>query len=1033
MNRERPLIWPLPVMAAACLAAASFGSAYPRLGSPPQNRAESTDSAETAEFFESKVRPVLADKCFSCHPEKSGLAKGGLKLDSREGILKGGVHGGALAPGDPEHSLLVRAVGFTDKNLRMPPSGRLKESEILALTAWVRSGAPWAKGASKKAPSASSGSRFWAFIPPAEPPIPRVSNPAWAQNPIDRLVMAGLESKKLKRAPCADRRTLIRRATFDLTGLPPTSTEIADFLADTRPGAFACVVDRLLASPAYGERWGRHWLDVARYADSNGVDENLVYTQAWRYRDYVIRAFNQDKPIDRFIQEQIAGDLLPPSSDGDADYDRVIATGYLSLGPKMLAEDDPVKQEMDVIDEQIDTLGKTFMGLTLGCARCHDHKFDPLPQTDYYALAGIFKSTKTMLNYKNMAEWQEVPLAPKTVQDNAAAIDRAIQEKRAARDALVKKNVDEILAEAKGKAEMYRLAAQQALQGEGRGITRRAAITSPDGSVPAGAIVVEAEEFARGNVLKDRDGYGKGIGVLVNAGQYPNRTEYDVEIPEAGAYQLDLRYASGDPRAIRIYVNDALVTANAAGRVTGGFYPGDQKWFAEGIFAFRFGKNVIRFERDSYFPHIDKLLLIARRAAPITRTPEQLAADSGLNAEFLAQIVARHRQAKPGERVAVEFALPDKPERLFSPAAQLEIRNLDDSIAAFVKTKPNLPRAMAVTEGKPTDLKVHLRGDYLTLGASCSRGFPKVLVTGSEPPSIPPDHSGRLELARWITNPHHPLTARVFVNRVWRWHFGKGLVASTDNFGTLGDRPVNQPLLDWLATTFVTDAWSLKKLHRRIMLTNTYQMSSRYDARASEIDPENRLHWRSDRRRLEVEAIRDSLLALSGQLDRKLGGTLLAFKDREYVTSTANSDPVNYRSSRRSVYLPVIRSALYDVYTAFDFGDPTVMNGDRPTTTVAPQALFMMNSSLVLEQTKAMAARLLALKELDDAGRFRRAYEDCYGRLPTAPETARTLSYIDRFDAAYRPMEPDQEKRRQRVWQSICKTLVAASDFIYVD
>jgi len=886
-------------------------------------------------------------------------------------------------------------------------------------------------GFGKPSPPRSSAN-FWAFQPPHKPALPKGKRGHWAQAPIDRFILAGLEAKGLQPAPFADRRTLIRRATYDLTGLPPTPAEIHDFLNDTGPNAFARVVDRLLASPAYGERWGRQWLDVARYADSNGVDENLVYANAWRYRDYVVRAFNQDKPIDRFIQEQIAGDLLPPLPDEAADFDRVIATGYLSLGPKMLAEDDPVKQEEDIIDEQIDTLGKTFMGLTLGCARCHDHKFDPIPQTDYYALAGIFKSTRTMLNFKNMAEWQEVALAPKAEQERQAAIDATIQARKKALEERRAAAGEALLKEAKQKTSEYLAAANLLIKSERNGVLLRPVTAGPALPLPREAIVVEAEDFVRGNVLKDRENFGKGIGVLVNAGQYPNETEYDIEVPEAGPYQFDLCYASGDPRPITLQINGVVVASRVAGQVTGGFFPDKQRWFAEGVFALKAGKNRIRFERASYFPHIDKFLLLPWKGQPIPRTFEQIAAEAGLVPAFLIQTVEHILEANSGTTAELAFKLPDDADPLFPETVRSEIQRLRAEIQDQEKARPKLPRAMAVSDGVPVNVRVHLRGSYLTLGQECPRQFPAVLAGAHQTP-VDNKHSGRLELAQWLTRPDHPLTARVFVNRVWRGHFGQGIVGSTDNFGLLGERPGNQPLLDWLATTFVEDGWSLKKLHRRMMLSKSYQMSSRYDARAALVDPENRLHWRNSRHRLEAEAVRDAVLAVSGQLDRTMGGTLLKMQERQYVTSTANSDPVDYRSNRRSLYLPVVRSALYDVFTAFDFGDPTVMNGDRPTTTVAPQALFMMNSALVLEHTKAMAGALLAHSELDDNGRIQLAYETCYGRSATPAEALRAQEFLKRLQPLYAAQPPNGVTVQQRAWQSLCKALIASNEFIYIE
>jgi hypothetical protein len=387
------------------------------------------------DFFEKRVRPVLATRCYECHGPKS-KARGGLRLDSRAALLRGGDHGPALVPGKPEQSFLLRVLRH-DADVKMPPRAKLPAGEIADLTAWVKQGAPWPGDAATQTPAAEDRTAFtreqqsfWAFQRPVAVPVPIVKDTQRVQSPLDVFVLARLEAKGLRPAPPADRRTLIRRATFDLIGLPPSPQEVDAFLRDPSPDAFARVVDRLLASPQYGERWGRHWLDVARFADSNGMDENLVQANAWRYRDYVIVAFNRDLPYDRFVREQLAGDLLPAASDEER-AERIIATGFLSLGPKMLAEDDPVKMEMDIVDEQVDTLGKVFLGLTLGCARCHDHKFDPLPTADYYALAGIFKSTKTMDHFRVVAQWHERPLLSRETLARQQEHQKKVDAKRA--------------------------------------------------------------------------------------------------------------------------------------------------------------------------------------------------------------------------------------------------------------------------------------------------------------------------------------------------------------------------------------------------------------------------------------------------------------------------------------------------------------------------------------------------------------------------------------------------------------------------
>ncbi len=963
---------------------------------PAQNQKELT--GKDLALFESKVRPTLQAKCYVCHGPDQQSAD--LRLDK---------------PISAELAKMVAEVITHTGEIKMPPSGKLQIDEIAALTAWAKAGAPWPTVKALPKPKG----KFWAFVPPKTPALPKVKASWWAQNPLDAFILAKLEEKGLKPAPVADRRTLIRRATFDLIGLPPTTEEIDAFLADKQPNAFEKVIDRLLGSSAYGERWGRHWLDVARYADSNGLDENLVFANAWRYRDWVIKAINEDKLINRFIHEQIAGDLLPDAGDNG-----VIATGYLALGAKMLAEDDPVKQEMDVIDEQVDTLSRAFLGLTVGCARCHDHKFDPISAKDYYAMAGIFKSTKTMNNFRVVADWYEPPLGTKAEKEKVAAIEAQVKQKSEALTKKREKASEALLKELRPRTADYEKAAKELLAVEKDRVDIKATIGSPEGATPQGALVHEAEDFVSGNVNKDKGGFGNGIGVLVNRGEYPNRAEYEISVPTAGPYQLDLRYASSESRAIRVYANGQLVLSNAADKSSGGFNPEHQKWFAEGIFLLNAGKNVIKFERQSYFPHIDKLLLVPRPGQPPTESLDAIAKQHKLHAIIIRDIANRIKMG-----VDIRIELPEKPDNLFPDPLPKEFKQGEDEIAELQKSKPELPRTMAVTEGKPTNLKVHLRGNYLTLGEDSPRRFPSAISDSSQP-NLPLDRSGRLELATWITNPRNPLTARVFVNRVWRWRFGRGLVGSVDNFGALGDLPSHPQLLDWLATTFVKeDGWSLKKLHKRMMLTNTYMMSGQYDKKAGDLDPDNRYLWRFPRKRLEAEAIRDSIWAVAGKLDRKMGGTLLNFKPREYVSGTDSADKVNYSSPRRAVYLPVIRSALYDVYTAFDFGDPSVMNGDRSSTTIAPQALFMLNGPVVLSATKSQAEAILKRTDLNDSQRVRQLYLTCYGRPAKDSEVSLALKYLGQFEVAYAKAKDP----RLSAWQSLCKSLIAANEFIYVE
>jgi hypothetical protein len=1041
---------------------------------------------------------VLLAQCVVCHGER--LQQGGLRLDTRAALLKGGASGPSVVPGKPSESLLLESVRYHTAR-KMPPKGKLPDAQIAALTQWVQMGAPWPEAVAAPKPEGP----FWAFQPVRKLAPPRVKNPAWVRSPIDAFILAGLESKGLTPAPPADRRTLIRRATYDLIGLPPTPAEVAAFLADPAPNAFAKVVDRLLASPRYGEKWGRHWLDVARYADSNGLDENLAYAYAYRYRDYVIQAFNRDLPYDQFIHEQLAGDLLPPSPDPAVNNERRVATGLLSLGPKMLAEDDPVKMEMDIIDEQVDTVGRAFMGLTLGCARCHDHKFDPLSTADYYALAGIFKSTKTMENFNVVAQWNEFPLISAEEKQKLEAHEAALKVKREELEKRRHVARDELVAAARERAGDYLRAAASVVATGSAEVMLQPALGKDGKTERKAARVLEAESFVRGNVGRDMETYGQGIGVLINTGALPNFAEWEVEVAEAGPYQLDYRLAAQDSRPVRLSVNGRLAHGRAASETTGSWTPESQSWFSAGVVLLRSGKNVLRIERDEPIPHFDKLALTSWSAiagnAPAPSTPELVAAERGLIPELVSRWVEAVRAARqkadsplrtladaPGnadevERLATRLGLAEREwralrakdpvavelpdaglaavrgllygaegpfgvrvtevEQSFPPAAAEAVAALKGDLDKLTKERPTPPMAMGVQEGKTTDLQICIRGSHLTLGDMTARRFPTILAGTSQTP-FPATSSGRLELAKWLASPTHPLTGRVMVNRVWQGHFGRGLVRSPDNFGKLGDRPTNPALLDWLAATFTApravngnpmagSGWSLKALHRLIMLSNTYQMSTAPNPRAALIDPENRLNWRMDRRRLTAEEIRDSILSVSGSLDVTMGGSLLQTKNRDYVTSTANINYSAYEAPRRSVYLPVVRSALYDVFQAFDFADPSTLNGERSVTTVAPQALFMMNSDLMLRETRRMAEGLLKESALDDAGRVRAAYARCYGRSATEAEALRALGFVRRYTTLLAEKGVDTAQRAPRAWGALCRVLIAANEFVYVE
>ena len=779
-------------------------------------------TAEQLRFFETNVRPVLVEHCQKCHGDKKQW--GGLRLDSREALMRGGDTGASIVPGKPKESLLIRAVRHEDEELKMPKEGKLTERQIADLVRWVEMGAPFPQA--QKSGVRTRDPNHWAFQPPADVAVPAVKNETWPQSVIDRFILAKIEASGLTPAKRADKRTLIRRVTFDLTGLPPTPAEIDAYLADESNDAFVRVVDRLLDSPRYGERWGRHWLDVARYADSNGLDENICHGNAWRYRDYVVSAFNSDKPFDRFVAEQLAGDLLPFANEAQL-HEQLIATGFLSIGPKVLAETDEAKMRMDMVDEQLDTTGRAFMGLTLGCARCHDHKFDPIDTADYYGLAGVFKSTLTMTKYTKIADWHEH--------------------------------------------------------------------------------------------------------LLPSAAATAKKTEYDSK----------------------------LIAKKAA---------------------------------------VAEFVVAADKAVQ-----ESLAADPN---------------KKP----------PEKLETLYPDGTKAELKKRRDELAVLEKAGPDLPAAMGVTEDKIIDLAIHVRGNPLKLGDVVPRRTPPVLRSVPVP-QFTDKESGRRQLAAWLVDPQHPMTSRVFVNRVWRWHFGKGLVRTTDNFGLLGEAPTHPELLDWLARRFIADGWSIKSLHRVILNSSTYQQAATVGGGATG-DPENRLFSRANVRRLEAEAVRDSLLAVSGQLDLSMGGSLLKVKNREFFFDHTSKDLTTYDSRRRSLYLPVVRNNVFDVFQLLDFPDPAVSSGDRATTVVAPQALLMLNSELAMQAAADFAGRVLADSK-DDDQRLSRLYVMAYGREPSAEERQADRAFLAEVAQA-QAGENDADKRRKQAWVTLCHVALAANEFIYV-
>ena len=708
------------------------------------------------DFFENKIRPILADRCYKCHSTLAEKIKGGLLLDSREALLKGGDTGKTIVPGDPEASLLIKAVRYTDPDLQMPKDKKLDDDQIADLVSWVKMGAPDPRTATADQRKWSDNkTNHWAWQPVKRVAIPEVSDPDWCRTPVDNFILAKLDENGLKPNPPADKRTLIRRATFDLIGLPPTPEEVQDFLSDPSPNAFAKVVDRLLASPHYGERWGRHWLDVARYSDTKGQPrrntEDNINPFAWTYRDYVIRSFNEDKPYNQFILEQIAADRLASTQRNPAN---LAALGFLTVGDHYLG------MQNDILNDRIDVVTKGFLSLTVTCARCHDHKFDPIPQQDYYSMRGIF-------------------------------------------DSCVEPKIEPII------------------------------------------------------------------------GKIPHTPEY-----------------------------------------------------------------------QDYYSQREKL---AQQETALT------ASLPGLR--------------KGGDREAFKLA-------------QRALRETEHAINQLELTNPAAPmRAMVLEDAaRGHDSPLFIRGEAGNRGAVVPRRFLQILAAPNRP--VYTNGSGRLELALGIASPNNPLTARVMINRIWLHHFGAGFVPTPDDFGMMSEPPSHPQLIDFLALNFMTNGWSIKKIHRLILLSSVYQESSESNPRYAQTDPGNRLLWRANIRRLEYEPLRDSLLAIGGMLNPSVYGR-----------------PVNLRqhpeSTRRTVYDFVDRANIDDVLINFDFATPDMVTGMRHQTTVPQQALFLMNSSIVIELAKRLVAMPDFVETLDDTDRLKFLYERIYQRPPSGEEAALGLEFVN--------------------------------------
>lgn len=941
-------------------------------------------NAEQNEFFESKIRPLLSSKCFACHGSEMQMAK--LNLATAAGFFKGGESGPVVVKGEPENSRLIQAVAYQGQ-VKMPPAGKLKDAEIADLVAWVKLGAPWPDaGPVEWMPEKSKGyrfteeqKRFWAFQPIRDSSPPQVKNVAWCKSPIDRFILSRLEQKGLFPARPASKLALLRRATFDLTGLPPTEQEIESFLSDSSSNAFAKVIERLLASPRYGERWGRHWLDVARYADSAGADEDIRYPYAYRYRDYVIEAFNKDLPYSELIWQQLAGDLLPPEKPGDVKVTGIVATGFLQVGPKLLAEQDKPKMVYDMVDEQLDVASRAFLGLTVACARCHDHKFDPIPTKDYYSLASIFASTKSLSKVEGtVSQLYFAPLVTKEAADRYNHHQDKIKEKQ--------EEVQDIID------------AEAALHAA-------ALFKQMPGYLPA-AWQYENRPGTLANLALSDFARQQGLDALV-MGRWIDYLKPAVDVRP----HLKLWYQVTDAASA------AVQSAETRQRL-----PEPPASLLEVSRGFQKELETLAVERQKALGvHKAKVKEARRQGMP---PPERIDLD-----------VARMRFLTDITGAKGPLALPDDgPEKQFSSTSQAQLKQLRAELEDLKKASPpEPPMACAVAEGATVHQKVFIRGNWANPGEDAPKQFLQIIAGENQKPVA--QGSGRLQLAEWLTRPDHPLTSRVMVNRIWQWHFGEGLVTTPSNFGKLGEAPTHPELLDYLARHFMKNGWSIKAMHRLIMLSSTYQMGSEILKQASEVDPSNRLLSHMNRRRLDAEEIRDGMLALTGQLDLTMGGTMQSGfgTDGENSNSRLSINPDT--STRRTVYLPIRRSNLPSLFNLFDFGDATTPGEGRSRTNVSPQALYMMNGEAVSSRSRELARSLLALKG-DEARRVSAAYLWTLGRSPEAEEVQESLSYLDSYkkkglavaQASGAVTTPNLD-----AWQSFCRVLLSSNEFIYVD
>lgn len=1108
----RGCLWLSPVLLAHCICSNGVVAEEQRNAPSAAGVTTSPAFAQLAlEFFESKIRPILVNRCQRCHGSEK--QEGGLRLDSRSSILLGGDSGPAIVPHEPDQSLMIDAVRYGDTH-QMPPKQQLPAGEIALLEEWVRRGGPWPSDVSAR--STASVKAFdlqerkrthWAWQPIIAPAIPNLSDSNHTASAIDAFLLAKLADAGIERARPADKRALIRRATFDLIGLPPTPEEVEAFEADSSPDAFARVVDRLLASPHFGERWARHWLDLVRYAETLGHEFDYPITEAWRYRDYVIRALNADVPYDQFLREHIAGDLLrSPRLHPTEGYDEsVIATAFWYLGEALHAPVDSQADYATRIENQVDVVSKAFLGLTLACARCHDHKFDAISTKDYYALAGYLTSSHQQsalldpggrieagarelgeLHRQGREAW--VSMLPRNAAEASACFARCLLASRAAdgvTDPSALDNIAQNYHVDRGLLDRFIAAsAETSAQEVGHPLyawNKLAAPHLPEESFLTRYSVLEATVKQRSGqataarqdqqVFEDfSSSFEKWYPSGWAFGESPTKwgewiaTPNGAELLPAGVahsgrlgakFQGVLRsstftierplilYRLGGNGQVRLIVDGYMMDAFTELLFEGLSFKvntdGAMQWHSQSVAKYLGHRAHIEIvDQGDGFVAVDEIRFAASDApatpsdsttALLVSNPEITSTESLAKAygEIWVKALEDGRNGKPSTEA--EFARWAISQHMVPADAALELKiaDLATQAAEIDATLPDPVKVVAMTNGSGEDQRVQIRGNYKNLGEVARRRFLEAIADVDQ--AEPARDSGRLELAERMLSPSDPFPARVMANRIWQHLFGRGIVATADNFGALGAPPTHPELLDYLAIRFRREGWSIKKLIREIMLTQAYQMASIGSDTAEQRDPQNLLLHRANVRRLEGEAIRDSLLAISGRLDPKQFGTSVRIYLSPFMEGRGRpeqSGPLD-GDGRRSIYVEVRRNFLSPFMLAFDTPQPASTTGRRNTSNVPAQALVMLNDPFVMEQCRIWATLALSGPISSPEERIRRLFLTAFCRPPTPEELNDSLSFLQEQATTYKVGMDDV-----RPWTDLCHTLVNVKEFVFI-